>query len=501
MNQLKIGAILSYVSVIITILIALLYTPIMIRLLGQSEYGLYSMIGSLSAYLSIMDLGLGNAIIRFTARNRVIGDKNTESNLNGMFLIIYTLIGLLTVIVGTVIFNTIDNVFGQNLTPSEIEKAKIMVIILIINFALSFPLSIFGSIIQAYERFVIVKVVAIIRSLSIPLVTLPFLFFNFGSITMVVVSTVINILCLLFNVYYCLKKLKVSFYFGKMDFQVLKEIIGYSFFIFLGIIVDQVNWNTGQIILGSIKGTSMVAIFAIAIQFIKLYLQFSTSLSGLFLPKISMMVANNSSNESLTAFLVKYSRIQYIIMAFILTGFILFGYQFIGIWAGSNYVSAYYMVLLIMIPITIPLIQNICLSILQAKNMQGFRSIILILIAIFNVIISIPLSKIYGGIGTAFGTGISYLIGNALIMNIFYHRKIGLNIILFWKNIFHISLPVFIALIIGFGINSLLQFNLFINIVLYSIIYFILVWFMGLNNYEKNLVHQLTRKFKPKYNT
>lgn len=500
MSQLKLGAVLSYFYIFITITIAFLYTPIMIRLLGQSEYGLYTMIGSISAYLSIMDLGLGNAIVRYTARNRAIGNKDIESKLNGMFLLLYSIIGILTVLIGVLLYQNLEIIFGSGLTAGEIKKAKIMVIILIINFSLSFPLSIFGSIMQAYERFVIVKLVAIIRTLLMPIITLPFLIAGHGSVTMVLISTIINISCLLYNVYYCFRYLKVDFYFEKIDFPLIKEILGYSFFIFLGIIVDQINWNTGQIILGAITGTAVVAVFAIAIQFVRMYLQFSTSISGLFLPRVTMLVANNASTKELTDIMIRYGRVQYIILAYILTGFILFGYPFILIWVGENFVNAYYMALIIMIPITVPLIQNIGLSILQGMNLQGFRSIVLIMISMANIFISIPLAKIYGGIGVAIGTGVSYVVGNGIIMNIYYHRRIGINILKFWKNIFLMSVPVVLSLLLGYGINYFVPQNnllfLMFKIGLFSIIYFILMWLLAFNDYEKGLVRPIIGEIK-----
>jgi O-antigen/teichoic acid export membrane protein len=96
-NEVKAGALLSYASIFVSIIIGLLYTPIMLRLLGQSEYGLYSLIGSVVGYLSILDLGLGNAIVRYTARNRAVGDKEAESSLNGMFIALYSVIAVLTI--------------------------------------------------------------------------------------------------------------------------------------------------------------------------------------------------------------------------------------------------------------------------------------------------------------------------------------------------------------------------------------------------------------------
>ena len=319
LNQLKKGAILSYLSMFTSILVALLYTPIMIRLLGQSEYGLYVMIGSLIAYFSVLDLGLGNAIVRYTSRNRAVGDKQIEAKLNGMFLILYLIIGILTIFIGAIIYFYIDDIFTNGLSTSELRKAKIMVIIITINFAFSFPLAIFGSIIQAYERFVIFKLVEIVRILAVPIITLPFLYLGFGSVAMVVIVSVVNIGSLLFNLYYCFKYIKIKFHFGKIDLTLLKEILGYSFFVFLGVIVDQIYWNTDQFILGALVGTVSVAIYAIAMQFINMYKRFSTSISGLFLPRASIMVARKSSNEEITNEMIKYGRIQYTIMAYILT--------------------------------------------------------------------------------------------------------------------------------------------------------------------------------------
>src|SRR5690606_37032000 len=142
-----------------------------------------------------------------------------------------------------------------------------------------------------------------------------------------------------------------------------------------------------------------------------------------------------SSNEEITNEMIKYGRIQYTIMAYILTGFILFGRPFINFWAGTNYDTAYIITLIIMIPLTIPLIQNFGISILYAKNLQKFRSLVLILISILNIIITIPLVQKYSGIGAAIGTAISLTLGNTVIMNVYYHKRIGINMIRFWKNI------------------------------------------------------------------
>ena len=240
MNQRRWGAILSYVNIVATVVVGLLYTPIMLRLLGQSEYGLYSLIGSVVGYLSVLDMGLGNTIVRYTAKNRVDGTEQKEAELNGLFLQVYSVIGLITFVIGAILYANIDALFGATLTSGEMHRARIMMILLIFNFALSFPLSIFASILQAYEKFIFLRVTNILRVLMNPLLVLPFLYWGYGSVMMVVVSTILNFACLFANWFYCVHYLHVKFARGKFASVFLREIAAYSFFIFLNAIMDKV---------------------------------------------------------------------------------------------------------------------------------------------------------------------------------------------------------------------------------------------------------------------
>lgn len=497
MNQLRAGAVLSYLQIIISIIIALVYTPIMIRILGQSEFGLYSLIGSLAAYFSVMDLGLGNAIVRYVSRNRSIGDKTKETNLNGFFLILYSLIGIITLIIGFLIYINIERVFS-NLTVTEINKAEIMVIILAINFALAFPLSIFVSIIRAYERFIIEKMITITRIILGPMIILPVIYMGYGAISMVAITTIVNIGTLLFGVMYSIRKLNVRFSFNRIEKGLFKEILGYSFFVFLGIIIDQIYWQTDQIILGIVRGTVPVAVYAIAMQFIRLYIQFSSSISNLLLPRASRLVAENADNSVLTDLMIKFGRVQYLILFYVLGGFILIGQPFINLWAGQGYEDVFYIVLIVMIPLSIPLIQNTGIAILYAKNKQGFRAVTLLFIAILNVVISIPLAKSIGGIGVAIATAISLMIGHIIIMNFYYYKKIGLNIPLFWRNILKMSIPMILALIMGLFVNQIISFNsilfMIIKAIIHSIIYGFTAWIFVLNRNEKNIFYSIKKR-------
>ena len=497
-SQIKIGSILSYVVIILNILVGLVYTPIMLRIMGQSEYGTYSLIASIVGYLTVLDLGFGNAIIIYTSRYRAKNQKEEEAKLNGMFLIIYSIIGIVAGIMGVILYANIDNMFAATMTLQELQKAKVMTIILIINLIFTFPLSIFGSIITAYERFIFSKLVNILRIILMPCIMLPLLYIGYRSIAMTVVTTVLNLSCLIINLIYCVRVIKIKFIFGKFNKPLLKEIFGYSFFIFLAIIVDKINLNIDQFILGSVVGTIEVAIYTVAAQIHTIYVSLSTAINGVLLPKITMLVEKKESDEKISDIFIQTGRLQYIIMALITTGFIIFGQEFIKIWAGDGYEKAYWTEMILMVPAVVPLIQNVGINILQAKNMHRFRTVVYFFIAIANLFISIPLARKFGSVGSAIGTSIACLLGQWIIMNIYYYKKANIDIPRFWKNILKMSIPILFIAIPAYIINSMHLSSsimiLGIKIMIYTAIYIILLWIFALNNYEKNLVKKPINK-------
>ncbi len=490
-NQLKAGALLSYITLGLNNVIGLLYTPFLLRMLGQSEFGLYSLVAAVVGYLTIMDFGFGNAIIRYTARLRAQGKKEEQYSLFGMFLMLYSGIGLLAFIAGLALYFNVDKLFGATMNVVELDKARIMMLLLIFNLAITFPLSIFGSIIIAYENFVFQKMVNIVRTILNPCIMIPVLFMGYKAIGVVVIMTLLNIISLLANFWFCFAKLKIKIYFKNFEWGLLKEIAGYSFFVFLVIIVDKIYWNTGQFVLGIVAGTTVVAVYAIAIQLQMYYMSFSLAISGVFLPKVTAMVAQNKSEKEISDLFIRTGRIQYVIMAFICSGFILFGKSFIVLWAGANYVDAYSISLLLMIPFTFPLIQNLGITILQARNQQMFRAVLYIVIAACSLAISIPLAKLYGGIGCAIGTSCALITGDIIALNIYYYKRIHIDIPRFWKEIFEMSIPVFAVTAVGLAMNYIhlrdTILSLSIKIVVFTFLYFPLIWWKGINSYERIL--------------
>jgi len=223
-----------------------------------------------------------------------------------------------------------------------------------------------------------------------------------------------------------------------------------------------------------------------------MYMSFSTAIAGVFLPRVTAMVTTHKTDRELSDLFIRTGRIQYIILAFILSGFILFGKQFIILWAGPNYADSYIIALLFFIPLTVPLIQNMGITILQARNQMKFRSILYICIALASLVAQIILARFWGGIGCAIGTAGALVLGQILIMNIYYQKRQHLNIVQFWKEISKMSIVPILLIILSSLLLRSIQIDNFvklsIGIIIFSIIYIPSFWKFGMNNYERELI-------------
>lgn len=496
--QLKMGSVLSYLQMALNILIGIIYTPLMLNLLGQSEYGLYSTVASTISMLSILNLGFSAGYIKYYSKYRINGDNEKIYKLNGLFIVIFSLIGLIALACGLFMTTNLELFFSDGLSNCEYQTARILMLLLSIRMALSFPLSVFSNIITAHERFIFIKICGMISTVLSPLITLLLLFMGYGSIAMVVVTVVLGTITDLVYVYYVIVKLHQKFYFYEFERRVCKELFTYTVFIAINIIVDQINWNIDKILLARFKGTTMVAIYSVGYSLYVYYMSFSTSISSVFTPRIHQIVNeteldSKEQKEYLTDLFVKVGRIQFLILGWIASGLVLFGKQFIVyFWAGINYEDSYYVMVLLTLSASIALIQNLGIEIQRAENRHKFRSVAYAIMAIANLLLSIILCQLYGAIGSAIGTALSLILANGLVMNIYYHKRCNIDIVYFWKNIIVMSKGLVIPSVVGVILNSLTKCNTvgsFVGAIsLYSIVYFISVWILSMNSTEKDLI-------------
>lgn len=491
MNQRKVGAVLSYVSLVVGYIVSLAYTPVMLRILGRSEYGLYNLASSVVAYLGLLNFGFTSAYLRYYIRAKVQQDHQAVSRLNGMFLIIFSVIGLVAAAAGLAASFNVDLLLGSRLSPVEKDRAGILMLILTCNMAISFPASVFTFNITANERFFFQKLIGLVKLVTNPFLNILVLVLGYGSIGLALVMALTNLAFDIIYAFYAIKTLNMRFSFSNFNWQAMREMSAFSAYIFLNMITDQVNWNVDKLVLGHYHGTVSVAIYGLAAQLNQYFISLSYSISSVFIPRVHQIIARPHEGRELTLVFTKIGRLQFMLLSMVAIGIVFFGKPFIEQWAGIGYLDSYPILLLLALPAIVSSIQNIGIEIQRAKNMHKFRSVAYFFIAVLNIALTIWLAKPLGGVGAAMGTAIALVIGNWFAMNWYYHKKIGLDIPYFWRQIlglFPALLPPAGYAILMFYIGNLRKgTNLLLFGLLYVLVFILSMWFFGMNEYEKDL--------------
>lgn len=501
-NQLGAGVILSYFSQGLQILVTLFYTPIMLRLLGQSEYGLYQLVYSVVSYLTLFTFGFSSAYIKFYAQIKVEDDPDSALNkVNGIFLTVFSFLGLLVLFLGIVLVIKTDVVLGKKLISDELETCRVLMAILVANCVIHFPTIVFQNFVIANEKFICLQVLNLIGIIINPCLTFPLLLIGFKSVSLALVLLVISVIKFCAFAIYSVSKLKMRFDFHNMQMGLLKDVGKFSFFIFIESVVSTINIGLDRFLLGRMVGSISVAVYAVGGQINTLYTSLSTSISSVLIPRINAMVASGSKKRELSDLFIKVGKIQFSVLLLVLLGFTIFGKRFMSIWAGEGYENAYYVALVLIWPNTINLIQNIAIEIQRAMGLQKYRSLMYLGIAIINIIISCIFIVRWKEIGAALGTAVAWIIGSGFIMNWYYSRRIGLDIKKFWLEILSMAkcgIPLmFFGVLMQHVIEKSSLCVYFIFIILFAVLYAILLYFFGMKKTERIIIKcQIIAKVK-----
>jgi O-antigen/teichoic acid export membrane protein len=496
-NQIKTGALLSYGSIIFNIISGLIYTPWMVHQIGKSDYGLYILVTMFMTYF-VMDFGLGQAVARYIAKYRSEGEDEKAKALLGLTSRLYILIDLSIFIALIVAFFFIENIFKE-LTPEEIQKFKTIYCVAGLFSLFSFPFSSLQGIFIAYERFIFLKLCDLILKISTIALMIIALFLGYKLFALVTINAGVGIVMILIKVIYIKKELPIKVNFKYFNKSLLFEILKFSIWITVIGISQRLFLNITPTILGIYSGTTQIAIFAIGITISGYTETFAFALSGLFLPKVTGIAANKDNVEEITRLMIKVSRIQLFVVGLLLVGIITLGKQFITFWMGPDFAQSYYVILLLIGPGIITLTQEIGNTMLFVVNELKYRAFLFVSASTISVIISIFLTPSLGALGASIGIFISLMLCHVIGINIVYHKILNLDIRRFFREC-HLQLfvPLSLSLLAGFIINAYVPAHNLITFapkaIFLGIIYIILMWFLGLNIFEKGIIRELVQK-------
>lgn len=490
-NQKKYGAVLGYVYTVLQAVIGVVYIPILLNGIGKAEYGIYQVVGSIVSYFAAMESPLCASILKYYVEYKAKGDAIGMENVLALGRKIFRLLSLIMIVLAIPSVFLMNIAFSDTFSRAELFETQMMFLVMIANIIINMNAYIYIAAINAYERFVFLKVTAIIALLLQPFTIILVITKYKYAFVIVLVQFLFTILMTIVRYYYSKRMLGCKVVYHYRDKELYRGIAKLTLTTFFVAIADQIFWRTDQLILGSMCGPEVTAEYSIGSQFNSMYISVACVLGGLLLPTVTSIIVG-SDEKVLSSYFARIGRIQSYLVALMLFGFICFGQEAIQIIAGDSFEISYYVAILLMIPYAIDLIQTCGGTILTARNMYEYRAITLFVAAVVNVALTIVLVKLMGQIGAALSTTICIILASGVSMNIIYKKKLKLNIGNFLREVLPIwamgliMLPISYYLInrISLG-NPYFQFT--VHCIIFLVIFSILM-IPVLNKEEKKLI-------------
>ena len=493
-SNLKIGAMCSYILIAVNTFYGMFFTPFLINTLGDGEYGVYRIIASLVGSMAVLDFGIGATVLRYTAKYNAEKDIRGLDNFFAMGLIQAAALSVLMISVCSVVYFNLDRFYGESFSPVELIRAKQLFVLFGVILVLNTFEKVISGIISgcgyyAFGNGMKLMHIVVKCALAYPLLmryadarTLLWL-----EIALLFVIVLVQLACLKSKCHVCPK-------LYRWDNALFGQSFKYTLLMFIQSLSVQMNGNLDNMVIGSVLGSVTVAVYSIGLLFYNMYEQFAVALSDMMLPTVSRQIAEGADNRQLEDTVIRVGRFEFILLGAALAGFLVIGKEFICMWLGEDYLLAWYVAVILMIPTTIPLVQNVSISILRAKNKMGFRTAAVCIMAGVNFLLTLVGVKHFGVMAACVSTALALVIANIIAMNIYYVKVIKLNVFRIFKNVFARS---WLCCALAAGVLAVV--DRFLNggwwqwctkVVIFCVIYGGLLLAYGFSKEEKNFLFQ-----------
>jgi len=448
-KNIALGTVLGYVSLALSVLYGLLFTPWIVKTIGESGYGLYTLSSSL-INLFLIDFGLSSTVNAFLSKYKA--DQNQEK-INGFLSVSYKLYFFLDAIifaVGLTIYLCLGYIY-TGLSAEELGQLKVIFAISGIFSLVSFPATMLSGTLSSYEEFIFAKAVDIAQKvLQIGLVAL-FFFIGGGLYELVIANVAAGLVAILLKWSYIRFRLHVKTnLFSKTDWKAMKEIFPFSIWSAVASICARLIFNVTPSILGIVSDSTNIAVFGCVSTLESYVYLFSTVMSGFFLPKIQRIKNIQSPDErhaEIENLAAKIGKIQAAIICFIVVGFASCGQEFIFFWMnGDETYSPAYWCLLMIISYQIVYVPQIVFYTAMYSDVKWVKNVAVIslLKAAINLALEFALGYFYGVYGVSIAITVSRLV-EIVLLNIAYKRDLHVSLGRFFRRSYFRLLPAVAA--------------------------------------------------------
>lgn len=492
-QQIKYGAILSYLGIFVYILVGLLYTPWMIRVIGKDDYGLYTLAYSIVA-LFVFDFGISAAIQRFVAKYLAEGEKDKVNNCVSLVYKLYLYIDIIILIILSIVYVLMPYIYRE-LTIEQITRLEVVFIMAGLFSVISFPFIPLNGILSAHEKFVQLKTCDLLSKVLTVGINAMCLCLGGGLYELVLTNVLVGLLIIVIKFVIVKKQTKIKVRIGYNDKKEVRSLLSFSGWTTVVALCQRCIFNIAPSILGMFASAGVIAVLGISISLEAYTYTFACALNGLFLPKISRILYGKGD---ILPLMIRVGRIQILTLGILLIGFWVVGRDFISAWLGVGYEDSYVCTLLLITPAFFLLPADIADQTLIASGNVKYRAFVYLTMAIVNIPLSVIMTKYYGLVGLAFSIFIAYVVRNIALYYVYYTR-LHINVASFVRETY---LKMFPGLLVSGGCAYFLSYYLqtsgwnsvLLKTLIVVIFYVLGMGLLAMNGDEKSMIKKIARK-------
>ncbi len=446
------GAMLNYLNLLLIVVTGVVLTPFVIRCLGASQYGLYSLMGGVIPYITLLDFGLGKTITRYISHYRACHDEEGEARFLTTVAHIYAAVVVFLLLLGAVVYCHVDVIWGRQFTVAELDDVRRMLVIVILTQAIIIPGSAFTAMCYGCGFFAFPRGVQPVKYVIRTLCVIVLLLCGYKAVALIALEVLLNVLVVVVTYCYVRRRMGRRHLFSR-EHKDYREVMSYAAWIALYATTCAMQWNVAYIIAGVTTDAATVGVVGVGLLLGNMYGYFAETINRMTMPRASRLVRENPSGEEVTREMIRVGHIVALILAVVLGAFIIFGRTFVILWAGEMYEKSFYIALIIMCAWQVQLSQDYGNALLEAKGSVKVMSV-LNFICIFVAAIMSYFASLHGGIVSMVGVLATGALMATVVSNVYYKHRLQLAVTKYFKTVFaRIAVQLAVCVIVSVALN------------------------------------------------
>ncbi|MGH9342747.1 MAG: lipopolysaccharide biosynthesis protein [Terriglobia bacterium] len=386
-----------------SMLIGFLLLPFILHRLGDTAFGLYALIFSITGYYGILDFGIRSSLGRYVAKFNAVGDTHDLNRFLSTAFFTYCIIGgvvLVVTIVGTIY---IDSIF--HVPPAFYKSARLLLLIVGSAIAVCFPLDLFSGALYTLQRFATCDMVSMFTASLRAALIVWVLTHGLGLLAVASITMGCNILTCLIDMVFLFKAIPLHLSWKLANKESFRMMVGYSVPAFVASMSQQMRFYSAEVLIGLMFSAAQITFFSIATRLID-YVNRLTGTTANVFTSISSHAESTGNVEALKKILEQGSRACALVAFPLGVLLIVLGKPIIHIWMGARYVISYPILVVLIVPMVLYFAQTAAMRLLFGIGKHGWLAVISVVEGVAVILLAILLGWHGGLMGIAWGMAI-----------------------------------------------------------------------------------------------